>query len=414
MRNFGHNLLVCTSLLIVFASTSFPQEPSWSDAARDLARRAVVAVGPGQVARLAVRNTSSLPSDAAELARSAFENELRSHGIRLLDSAQASASIELTFSENPREYVWVAQVFRGQEQEVILISIARKAAAAPGPSVPRLLLQPRLIWSQAEPFLDFAILEGAAGGTNYLLVLEISRLALYQENSTGWQISDVWPLEPPHPWPRDPRGRIILSGALLSLYLPGVECSGMVRTERESRRLKLACEKSEGWWEWSAPDGSRTGGILVAGRNYFRSLSWFQPNAETKVPTFYSVASALHDGRTAWIYASTDGVARMYSPEHRLLGTFSDWGSQLAAVTSPCTDAGPVLASSPVDWKATDTVRAFEIRQGQAAAASRPVEFAGPVMNLKPAEAGDHVLAVVRNLSTGSYEAYTISLSCLR
>jgi hypothetical protein len=278
--------------------------------------------------------------------------------------------------------------------------------------VPRLFLQPQLIWSQAKPFLDFALLERAADGSNYLLVLEIDRLALFQKNGTSWQILDARPLGPPRPWPRDPRGRIILSGELFSLYLPGLECSGAVRAGEMNRGIDLVCEKSEGWWEWSAPDGSRTSGILAAGRNYFRSLSWFQLHAETKVPPFYSVTALLQDSHTAWIYAGTDGVARLYSPEHRLLGTFTGWGSQLAAVASPCANAGQVLASGTGDWKAADTVQAFEIRQGQPEATSLPLEFAGTVMSLKSAEAGDRALAVVRNLSVGSYEAYAISLSC--
>ncbi len=414
MRNLGHKLIVFVLLLIVVAPSLFSQVPSWSDAARRLARQAVVVVGPWQAARLIVRNESSLPAHIADLARDAFENELESHGIRCLNAMDASVTIKLTFSENLREYLWVAEILQADVHDVVMVALERFAAAMQELSVPSVVLRPELIWTQTEPFLDFALLGSPASRAGHLLVLEFSRLAIYQRNGAAWQLVDTQPLEPPRPGPRDPRGRIVLSETVFSVHLPGLECSGAVSAGGSAQKIGLACEKSEAWWEWSGPDGTLIGGILVAGRNFFRSLSWFQPQSGTQVPAFYSVAPVRRDGHSAWIYTGTDGVARMYSPDNRLLATFMGWGSHVAGVLSPCEGGWQIVASGSADWKATDTLQAFEVRGDQAVATTRTVELSGPVLSMKTAEDQSRVLLVVRNWSTGNYEAYALALSCSR
>ena len=71
-----------------------------------------------------------------------------------------------------------------------------------------------------------------------------------------------------------------------------------------------------------------------------------------------------------------------------------------------------LLVTRPGDWTQPDAIQAFEIIERQVVAISQPVEFDGPVTALWPASDGKSVAAVVRNLKTGQYEAYRLTISC--
>ncbi len=71
-----------------------------------------------------------------------------------------------------------------------------------------------------------------------------------------------------------------------------------------------------------------------------------------------------------------------------------------------------VLASGPGPMDAEDTVALYDISGSQPAALSETVRFRGPVTALWPAAGGS--LAVIRNLSTGRYEAYLLTVDCDR
>jgi len=69
------------------------------------------------------------------------------------------------------------------------------------------------------------------------------------------------------------------------------------------------------------------------------------------------------------------------------------------------------LATSGQDYTQTDSLQVVQIAEsGNAVPASVELEFPGPIMALHSAVEGPR--AIVRNLATGNYEAYRLSISC--
>jgi hypothetical protein len=80
------------------------------------------------------------------------------------------------------------------------------------------------------------------------------------------------------------------------------------------------------------------------------------------------------------------------------------------SIKSICGGTGQFLATGNRDYTQPDSVQAFRISPGGAVAISTELEFPGPVTALHGVS--DPPTAVVRNLSTGNYEAYRLSFSC--
>jgi hypothetical protein len=79
-------------------------------------------------------------------------------------------------------------------------------------------------------------------------------------------------------------------------------------------------------------------------------------------------------------------------------------------VSTACGGSSQFLATSDRDDTQTDTVQVFETETSGPVAISAELDFPGPVLALHSAP--DASRAVVRNLTTGNYEAYRLSVSC--
>jgi hypothetical protein len=70
-----------------------------------------------------------------------------------------------------------------------------------------------------------------------------------------------------------------------------------------------------------------------------------------------------------------------------------------------------LLATGGQDYTQTDSLQVFQIAEsGNPVPVSVELEFPGPIMALH--SAGEGPRAIVRNLATGNYEAYRLSISC--
>lgn len=401
-------------LLLLAAAPAPAQEASGFDAARELARKIVVLAGPGRAVALELRNASSLPAaEYAALGR-ALAEQLRGHGLRVVESPEGAASVIVTFAESLRGFLLAAEVRREGGVEIALAEFDRALATEEAVAAPAVSLGVQLVFAQAEPILDFALVE--AGGGPRLLVLESAAVALYRAREGGWQLERRIPLEPdgqPAPASRDPRGKLNASGELFTVYLPGTECSGTIRPA-----LEAACERGEGWWELGAGDG-RAGGVLVAGRNHFRGLEWFQPDrsASPAHPPFYSVAALGRDEQAFWFFAGADGRTRVFDPAERLVATLDGFGSQLAALATGCGEDLPaeiLLASGGGDWTVRDALAGYQFAGGRAVKVANAVELPGPLLALSTDAEARRAFAVVRHLETGRYEAHILTPACRR
>src|SRR5260370_40135410 len=128
----------------------------WSGPEQQLARKIVAVTGPGAVS-LTLENRSSLGRRDNEVIGNGMRAALEALGLRFVKPERAAASVAITLSENPRSYVWVAQIRQAAgEAAVVMVSAPR----AEGPAVPRdsvpLSLRKVSLWSQEGRILGVA------------------------------------------------------------------------------------------------------------------------------------------------------------------------------------------------------------------------------------------------------------------
>ena len=391
----------------------------WSESVRELAEKVVALVDSHSNASLAFKNSSSLEAGSVAAIAREFSTELRRQGIRLMNSEPAHAKIQVTLSENVQGFVWVAAVVPmgegAREPGVAIVAVARPASAqASSRSTSQVILKTK-IWEQEEPILDAEFLDTGGDAAPVLLVLDPSKVSMLRMQASSWTPADSAPLSHAQPWPRDPRGRLAVQlGHSFEVYVPGVKCDGTARST-----LSVNCHETDqanqGWPLPAPGEGQNEPAVRATfgtGRNFFDG--GLTPNAEEgrKVPPFLSAASLPNNGNASWLLAGLDGRARLYDKTSAPLATFEGWGSDLASIKTSCSGGWQVLVSGPHEYTDRDTVRAFEITNREAVAVSPPVEFAGPITALWSGSSGSSATAVSRNLETGHYEAFTLSISC--
>jgi hypothetical protein len=82
------------------------------------------------------------------------------------------------------------------------------------------------------------------------------------------------------------------------------------------------------------------------------------------------------------------------------------------AVLAPVCDDSPLtLATGQGDWTEPDSIQAYVGKDPRNSTSSK-IQFLGPVLDLQRNAAGKSARAVSRNLKTGTYEAWIVSVSC--
>jgi hypothetical protein len=392
---------VALALLVLSIARGAAAADDPAAAARELARQTAALAGKGASVTVALRNASSLDPMATAQVRAAFELALEEAGAVASPIAPA-VEASLTLSENPSQYLLVEVARKGEERQVWIAAWKRNGApgGAPSPAAGAVALEKKLVWEQDEPILDAAF---AAAGT---LVLSPSKIILSTRTAGGPEQPKAVSITPARPQPRDPRGRLRVNGKSFQAYLPGTMCSGTA-----DAGITVACHASEE--PWVLESGSRD--ILLAGfapaRNYFDGQVVTQTGVRKTVPPFFSAASVEDQGRTWWVLALANGRAQLFDAALEAAGDLPAWGSDIAGADARC-GAGPqVLATQPGDRGEPDAVQAFTLVNRSARAIAPPVSFAGPVTALWPS-GGNAVLAVARDLRTGRYAAYVVSVVC--
>lgn len=85
---------------------------------------------------------------------------------------------------------------------------------------------------------------------------------------------------------------------------------------------------------------------------------------------------------------------------------------EITLLTSPCDSTDWKLEADGNDWTTSDLLQAIpdeSAKQGSAAVMS---EFPGPVLSINGEQNPNNALVVIRNLRTGNYEVYKITLAC--
>jgi hypothetical protein len=372
------------SALLFLLPIPAPAADDLAGAARELARKTAAFAGRGEAVSVSWRNLSSLPEGDFTRARTVFETALREAAIKLTDVA-TSVEMRITLSESVSQFLLIGEVRKGDDRQTLMASWKR-TTAAPADGV---TLERRLLWEQPEPILDVTVTP------NGVLVLSPSRLALYE----GREEKSAVPVTPARPWPRDPRARLLPTGSALRAWLPGTLCVGTLEPA-----LTLDCRASDEPW----PLDAATRATFAPGRNYFDG---HVTGIRKALPPFYTAVSANDQGRTLWLLALTDGRTQIFDANFDPAGAVGGWGSDLAATAARCAQTSQILATRASDARESDSIRVYALVNRTPVALSSPLDFTGPVTALWSA-GGPSAIAVVRDLETGRYSAFLLTVVC--
>lgn len=381
---------------------------SWNDAAGELARKIASQSGTRTAMALSVRNLSSLgDSDVAEV-RQALRAQLRSLGWRSVARQRATVEVRVTLSENSQGYLWVAEIRRGETQEVKMISLPRVNSTIPPASAETLVIRKVPLFAAEELILDVAPVNDSTEAGPSMLVLQPERITLFKKQTTSWTLDRSVPVPFVRPLPRDPRGRLIARPeGSFDAYLQGLKCRGAVQPS-----LTAECRESDDPWPLESDPSTAAMARLAPNRNYFDGRITLDAGLKKDVPPFYSAARVDERRETIWILAGEDGHVRLFGTGAKPLADFEGWGSDLVGVKSGCGNGWQVLVSHAGDFTEPDTVEAFEIVDRKAVRAGAPVKFPGPIFSLWPGSNSASATAVVRNIEKQRYEAFTLSIAC--
>jgi hypothetical protein len=342
---------------------------------------------------LTYRNLSSLSDTELAQVRREFERVLPVPGVN-----PPSAEARITISENASEYLLVEELRKGDEVEVWIaqwVRVGRPAAAAP-----EVTIEKRLVWEQQEQILDVAF-TGAS-----MLVLSPSAITLYARQGSEWQPQQAVRLPISNSRPRDLRGRLRVNGQRVAAVLPGLACNGSVDST-----LAVECHQSEE--PWRLESGSTA--ILLAnfypGRNYFDGRVTLQNGTRKSVAPFYSAAAVEDQGANFWLLVMLDGRGHLFNAALEELAVLPPWGSDIVGTSAKCNGRSQVFATGSSGPDDPDAVQAYSIVNHSAIPLGTPITFPGSVTALWPSMPAS-TLAVTRDLATGKYAAYVLTVVC--
>jgi hypothetical protein len=358
------------------ATSSAQIPPAWSDAVRLLAEKIAADISKSRSVTLDAKNISSLGAAEAGDVRIALEAELAKRNVRVVSFASTSAAtvpgenteIRLTLSEGAEGYVWVAEIrnpphdllheLQGDSatgEATVEIVSAPKAEQDVQKVRGAAVIEKKLVWTQPQKILDFAVSQKIGTQEATLWILEPERLAFYGDAGGQWQFDRAISITHSAPWPRDVRAQVDASDGVISL--PGMQCV-----------LRAAGTGD------TVYKGDTTGSQM---------LQCTATRAQSAKETALSL-----NGLTG--------------------------GGDALQLDTQCEGSPLILSPGSGDWTQPDSIQAFLAADGRAAPSGNAVETPGPVTAFYAQGAEGGARAVVHNLQTGDYEAYFVSASCSR
>jgi hypothetical protein len=415
------NFLTLSAITITLMAASAATD--WNTPEQNLARKIAAVTGPAPIS-VTFENRSSLGKRESDVVINGLSSAMLALGLRFVAAEQASASLAISLSENATSYVWTAQIHpRGGGPVVAIVSSPRPEGSAATEAVP-LSLRKIPLFGQDQPILDVTVLEEASAPTR-IAVLDPEGISWYRMQNSQWQPEQKLLITHTQPWPRDLRGRLVLTpDHSLAAYLPGVLCT------TEAAFSRLNCRPSDDPWpllsgELSAtmpafPDPGIASGastvlpttraFFAPTRNFFTGVLTPAVGKFNTVPRFFSAALLPRENQALWLFASTDGYVYIIDGASDQIANFA-WGSDLASVKTSCGAGWQVLASSPGE-QTNDSIRAYEFPEHDPAAVTRDIELGGRLTALWTESRGDTAVVVSWNQDTGTYEAFRLAIAC--
>jgi hypothetical protein len=335
-------------LLVVLAAPLGAPAATLEESARELARKIAGNLPAQEKVLLEIRNTSSLTPIQVAQVEKALEAELQNYVVLAATEGDASARVAVTLSENIKDLVWAAEVRQGEASRVVLLTAPRPSGNRPVSGDMPVELHAEKFWEGPERLRD-ATLFSDDNGENLLAVLFPDRVMIQK---VGSEISFKVEIPMDQTVSRDPAGGPVQLG----------------------------------------------GGLAHLGNTLTVQIEW-------------QICTIALDTRTVTECHSTREPPPGHVPD-RIVGSSISIppgkGGQIATIRSECSGTDLFLLTGTRDYTEPDTVQAFQGRTGGATAVSAELNLPGPVMSLHP----EVPRAIVRNLKSGNYEAYRLSITC--
>jgi len=335
-------------LFVLIGIPSAARSATLEDHAKELAREIAAALPAQENVSCEFRNISSLQPDEVAGIEQVFKAELQGLGVRLSSSSETAIQVAVTLSENFKGFVWTGEIHKGDSSQVFLIDAERSPENRSFADAMPVTIQSEKFWEGPERILDAGEVSNGAG--KFWLVLLLPGGLRIQDKQTGAASTLV--IGTAASTSRDPWGNLNIGpiGNTVGLFLPPHACT--VNLEIGSLAECLPTGGPE------APPGGRT-------------------------PVEVDITPP--------------------GPPPQGKGTQIEMGSV-------CGGANQFLATGAGDYTQTDSLQVFETKSSGSLAVSAELNFPGPITGLHSVSETPRV--VVRNLTTGNYEAYRLSFSC--
>lgn len=366
-------------------------------AAQDFVQQILSRSGSPATVTVNFQNVSTVATEAIQPAQNAIFNAFHNAGVRLVKPEMALAEVQISFSDDWQNYDWIAVVKEGSTSQTLIKKFPR-AERAVASRVPTMTVRKYPLWQQDGAILDFFV------DNQNLTLLEPDQISLYANESGQWRGRFTLGIPHSEPWPRDLRGRLKIKDGQITAFLPGTLCTGAMSPP------SLDCRSSDDPWQL---DQGQLVAFYSPRRNFFNGILAGSSGGASVTP-FFSGATWSSNNQREWIFAGTDGRARLFLNELAApAAVFNAWGGNLAAINSKCGSGWQLLVTTPADSTQTDAIQAMEIDGREAAPASAPIELSGAVTALwSSGKNSESVNGVMQSTVTGKYEAFVLTVTC--
>jgi hypothetical protein len=318
------------------------------DSAKELSVKITAMLPNDQPASCEIRNHSSLGPDEVSRIERVLKAEVQGCGAPLAENARTAAAVIVTLSENWKELVWTAEIRQADAVHAVLLSMPRTGDSHFTANAMHVTVRSEKFWEGPERILDAAETSNGVGKSWLVLLLPASLAIRDLQTGTTGSLEFV----PAPSGMREPWGRLGVSQRSSSIWFAA---------------------------------GSQTCNVDLDTRALLECL----PKTEIDAPP-------------AGRYPMTIEFAPGGTPP-------PGKGFELR-ITPLCGGTDQFLATSARDYTQTDSLQVFQAESNGPVAMSAELDFPGPIMALHMEP--DANRAIVRNLTTGNYEAYRLDISC--
>ena len=343
--------LSCRTILFFFALLFMPRVASSAtleDSARELARKVAAVLPTRDDITVEIQNISILTPKEVDRFSHAFFDVLQDSGFNLLHGGAIHVSVML--SENVKGFLWSTEISQGDAVRVFLTAVPRNSEDRPVSSSMPILLRGEKFWEGPEQILDATEVTTSKDGDTLLLLQPDGLIIRRKDANSSFKVE--------------------IPEAQAATRTP----SGSIEGENSCRLLEISpC-------------------VLV-------KLNWHICTIALKTRT----VAECH------VEDMPSGRDFPYIPNLFVSRTFPRGRSEFTNMSGHC-GTQVRFATGTGDYTQPDSVQAFEEQWATFDPLSDELNFPGPVMAL---HVTDRVpTAIVRNLQTGKYEAYRISITC--